>query len=271
MILRLAAKGQPFDSGRSRPGGTVENSPAIHRWVKGSDRSRCPVGTPEARVERFNRPYGTKGVLSATRIPAMNRWAIINCPSGASNAVQKKGPATTTDRAGWPSRPTRSGSGRRIARRGPPSATRNGDNTPPAPLAGPTRRRVGSPRIGSRWESPLDVLWGSAWNSTRTAAPRASRPCLRQPRRRPTRPFRTWGRRIVPRLRGRLRTGSPAPAGVRRGAFPPCAATPPRGSDRRVPAKSIRGSATQDSGPGESFLVHPTQECAGLCPGIFKA
>jgi hypothetical protein len=49
------ADDEPF-----RPGGTIENSPAIHRWV--ADRLRIvvrPGGTIEARAARFKCPYGT--------------------------------------------------------------------------------------------------------------------------------------------------------------------------------------------------------------------
>jgi hypothetical protein len=42
-----------------RPGGTFENSPAIHRWVARHAGERSPVGTTEPPASRLSRPYGT--------------------------------------------------------------------------------------------------------------------------------------------------------------------------------------------------------------------
>ena len=67
----------------ARPVKTVENSPAIHRWVSGQPTAPVrPVGTVEPA--RFGRPYGTCR-LGAARfvVPAVNCWAIVKCPYGA--------------------------------------------------------------------------------------------------------------------------------------------------------------------------------------------
>ncbi len=51
--------------------------------------SMSPVGTTEVKsanvsaVERFSRPYGTES-LSGIQNPAMNRWAIVECPYGTT-------------------------------------------------------------------------------------------------------------------------------------------------------------------------------------------
>jgi len=44
------------------PGGALENSPAIHRWVDGSRCLGGPVGTLETSHSWFNCPYGTRRI-----------------------------------------------------------------------------------------------------------------------------------------------------------------------------------------------------------------
>lgn len=62
---------------RSCPGGTFDDSPAIHRW----ESRRCPA-VPEGRLKTIE----SSAVPDGTRInfqlgsPAMNRWATFNRP-----------------------------------------------------------------------------------------------------------------------------------------------------------------------------------------------
>ena len=55
--------------------------------IAGAVERVSPVGTTEVKssnvfvLERFSRPYGTD-FWSWIRNPAMNRWAIIECPYG---------------------------------------------------------------------------------------------------------------------------------------------------------------------------------------------
>ena len=43
-----------------RPGGTIDNSPAIHRWEgNGIIQPDRPAGTMETATQRFSRPSGT--------------------------------------------------------------------------------------------------------------------------------------------------------------------------------------------------------------------
>ena len=61
------------------PGGTIENSPAIYRWERAVDfLIPSPEGTTES-VWIFCRPFGTR-IDQIDAYPAMNGWAIINCP-----------------------------------------------------------------------------------------------------------------------------------------------------------------------------------------------
>ena len=66
-----------------RPVGTVDNSPAIYRWVRWANRAGLsPVGTVEFAA--FSRPYGTfRRELLCSPFPAVNCWAILKCPYGA--------------------------------------------------------------------------------------------------------------------------------------------------------------------------------------------
>jgi len=68
---------------RSSPGGATENSPAIYRWGWNSVK---PLLVPQGRLNCFSspclsRPSGTFSFNYPTS-PAINRWAILNCPSG---------------------------------------------------------------------------------------------------------------------------------------------------------------------------------------------
>ena len=44
-----------------------------------------PVGTAERYASQFNRPYGTDGTFGVPFYPAMNRWAIVQRPSGSKS------------------------------------------------------------------------------------------------------------------------------------------------------------------------------------------
>jgi hypothetical protein len=72
-----------------RPGGTFDNSPAIHRWVPGDHHlMRVPEGRLTAVYPGPGRPPLPSAVppglvyVIATPDPAINRWAIVGCPSG---------------------------------------------------------------------------------------------------------------------------------------------------------------------------------------------
>src|ERR1035438_8271036 len=65
------------------PGGMVDNSPAFQRWESGR-REPSPEGTAEAVV--LSRPFGTNPRDCA--YPALNRWAIVMCPSGTGTGLQ---------------------------------------------------------------------------------------------------------------------------------------------------------------------------------------
>src|SRR3990172_7184272 len=59
-----------------RPGGTFENSPAIHRWGTGGPKPHSPVGTVEKSTTRAESvvPPGLPSRAPA-RLPAFKRWA----------------------------------------------------------------------------------------------------------------------------------------------------------------------------------------------------
>jgi hypothetical protein len=72
------------------PGGTIENSPAIHRWAT-DHVERVPQGRKNiiwlvgrVRGQVFCRPGGT--LPTTTAYPAMNRWAIFFRPPGWTTA-----------------------------------------------------------------------------------------------------------------------------------------------------------------------------------------
>jgi hypothetical protein len=47
--------------------------------------TQVPKGRPNEREElHFDRPFGTRSVLGS--IPALKRWAIVDCPSGTTQA-----------------------------------------------------------------------------------------------------------------------------------------------------------------------------------------
>src|SRR5208283_1872949 len=75
-----------------RPGGTVDNSPALQCWVTVEQRFNSPGGTTEPVFwRRLNRPSGTFGLIGL-RYPAINRWAIVNRPSGTKTDVARRMP-----------------------------------------------------------------------------------------------------------------------------------------------------------------------------------
>ena len=82
-----------------RPGGTTENSPAIHRWVAGSESTFSPIGTAEVhtivgvRRDRFSRPDGTQMLPCSPEAPALKGWAILIRPygPGASAGLRSMG------------------------------------------------------------------------------------------------------------------------------------------------------------------------------------
>jgi hypothetical protein len=73
------------------PGGTVEHSPAIYRWVhspaidrwgQGAQQRLSPGGTVEINAPHsFNRPFGTRQQNHRSS-PAINRRATVNRPDG---------------------------------------------------------------------------------------------------------------------------------------------------------------------------------------------
>ena len=63
------------------PGGMRENSPAIYRWVKECEAISSPEGTEEPVSRHSFAPSGAWSVRDAS-IPAINRWAIVDRPSG---------------------------------------------------------------------------------------------------------------------------------------------------------------------------------------------
>jgi hypothetical protein len=65
-----------------RPAGTFDNSPVIHRW---ETESRHGVPVPEGRLNGSIVPPGRPNG-QAIGNPAMNRWATITRPSGATAA-----------------------------------------------------------------------------------------------------------------------------------------------------------------------------------------
>src|SRR5208283_2081466 len=67
------------------PGGTLDNSPAIYRWVAKANDTESPGGTIETPPKRrFSRPSGTIKPLFVG-YPALKCWAIINRPSGTNS------------------------------------------------------------------------------------------------------------------------------------------------------------------------------------------
>src|SRR5208282_3111724 len=79
-----------------RPGGTVDNSPALQCWVTVEQRFNSPGGTTEpAFWRRLNRPSGTFGLIGL-RHPATTmqawcpRWAIVKRPSGTETDVARR-------------------------------------------------------------------------------------------------------------------------------------------------------------------------------------
>ena len=83
--------GAHFDTTRGiartirRPGGTTDNSPAVHCWVRISPhRCRVPEGRlksrgSERRIQSSRRDFTH---LSRASLPAMNRWVMLGRPSG---------------------------------------------------------------------------------------------------------------------------------------------------------------------------------------------
>ena len=72
-----------------RPGGTPDNSPAIHRWVPWDQPlGPRPGGTPEGHRGIFKRPSGTRLDIFMPSYPAMNRWAIVGRPSGTKRGTR---------------------------------------------------------------------------------------------------------------------------------------------------------------------------------------
>ena len=67
--------------GQPHPGGMIENSPALQRWVCASV-GFSPEGTAEAVV--FSRPFGTN--VACRAYPTLKRWAIVICPSGTGSS-----------------------------------------------------------------------------------------------------------------------------------------------------------------------------------------
>ena len=68
-------------------------SRVAQRFIAGDTNAsvKCirPVGTVETMVRRHvQTSLRDEGILSTTRIPAMNRWAIVRCPSGADDNTQ---------------------------------------------------------------------------------------------------------------------------------------------------------------------------------------
>src|SRR5690606_15238003 len=63
-----------------RPSGTIDNSPAVHCWVKRAKTTRSPVGTAEQR-RTSTVPTG-HGLPQRNDNPAVNCWAIVGTPSG---------------------------------------------------------------------------------------------------------------------------------------------------------------------------------------------
>src|SRR5208282_469194 len=73
-----------------RPGGTVDNSPALQCWVTVEQRFNSPGGTTEpAFWRRLNRPSGTFGLIGL-RHPAINRWAFVKRPSRTETDVARR-------------------------------------------------------------------------------------------------------------------------------------------------------------------------------------
>ena len=70
------------------PGGTIENSPAVHRLGAGLGSAFSPIGTVEVRTivgvrqDRFSRPDGTQKLPCAPEVPALKGWAILIRPYG---------------------------------------------------------------------------------------------------------------------------------------------------------------------------------------------
>ena len=60
-----------------------ENSPAIHRWVRPTEKTSVPEGRQKASLQKrgFFRPFGTEDAGGAL-FPAINRWAILARPDG---------------------------------------------------------------------------------------------------------------------------------------------------------------------------------------------
>jgi len=71
------------------PGGTFDSSPAVHCWENGRDDDPwSPVGTTDAgATPSFQSSLRDFGKSMRTRHPAMNRRAIVTCPSGAKTCV----------------------------------------------------------------------------------------------------------------------------------------------------------------------------------------
>lgn len=65
------------------PVGTIGNSPAIHRWESSFSNSWSPGGTTEANHVRWFQPSLRDLTDIRLLVPAINRWAIFICPSGA--------------------------------------------------------------------------------------------------------------------------------------------------------------------------------------------
>ncbi len=72
-----------------RPVGTFDNSPAVHCWEQGKTDVTSPVGTIEEIPEVGFQSSLRDEQCSLDLYPAMNRWAIFNCPSGTKALVAK--------------------------------------------------------------------------------------------------------------------------------------------------------------------------------------
>ena len=74
-------------TGKSRPVGALDNSPAIYRWGRKEKASASPVGTTEDPLagHPFGRPYGTTDDPFSPVHPAVNCWAIFQRPYGTKS------------------------------------------------------------------------------------------------------------------------------------------------------------------------------------------
>src|SRR5713226_8260268 len=78
-----------FGHGSFVPSGTIDNSPAIHGWVRVDLIYPSPEGTTE-NPNAFCRPFGTRNQKIHRPLPAINRWAIFDRPSGTHDFVASR-------------------------------------------------------------------------------------------------------------------------------------------------------------------------------------